>query len=728
MKHKKQTKKTRRPTKYPAPKRQGRAVPRDRLHKAPAMSVAEGVFSGTRGGYGFVDIGEADTDIFIPAPKTGGAIDGDRVEVRYRKRDRYGLRTEGEVTRIVAPGRDTVIGILCREEFYPHGRRGKRSVRYFVDPDQVHISLPLTVRDPQDAKVGDKVEVRLGTRRAGQTDLLCEVVRTFGDAFTREANYEAVLADCGVPVDFSPEALAQAEEAAAIPLSESGRVRREEIIFTIDGADAKDLDDAISLRVKRDGTYLLGVHIADVSHYVTPKTPLDEAVTERGTSLYFTDKVVPMLPVALSNGACSLNAGEDKYALSAIIHLSATGEILSTKLEKSILRSRVRGVYSEVNDLLANGKASAWYEKYREVYPTLTRMERLYRILLANSRARGALELERAEARILLDEAGMPTEIVARERGDAERLIEQFMLIANEGVATLLREQDIPCVYRIHERPNPEKLQEFVSYVHNLGFDTSYIRSADPTGADFGKLLDAAEERGLRGAVSYTLLRAMAKAKYSDQCTPHYGLGIERYCHFTSPIRRLSDLATHRIISAVLLGGEAKNKYRAYAHRAATAATETELRALTAERRIDALYKALYLSKHVGEVWEATVSSVTSFGVFAELDNTCEGMIPLTDLPGGYWTFDEGNCHLRSPFGLIIALGDRIRISIEEADISRGKVRFAYISHVEGTPRKPAPSAPQKAKKKTEPHARKAPKKTDRAKPRNAQKGRRHTK
>ena len=684
-----------------------RALPPSRGYRRPSEKTAEGIFSGTKNGYGFVALESEERDVFIPREKTCGAIDGDRVALRYHTFESAGVtRTEGTVTRIVEEVRHTVIGTLCEEESR-HGR--KRFVRFFVDPDDTKLSLLLYVDSPGDARLGDKVEVLLPPRRAGVDALVGTLLRTFGPAASREANYAAILSDCGIPTDFSREALAEAEEVARLPLEEAGRTRRtDEIIFTIDGAGAKDLDDAVSLTRSPKGNWLLGVHIADVSTYVRPRTSLDAAAMERGTSVYFTDKVVPMLPPALSNGACSLNAGEEKYALSCLMELDATGGFLSTRIERSIIRSRVRGVYSEVNDLFAQGEQSPFFEKYREVYPTLCEMHRLYLILAEKSRKRGALELDQTEAEILLDEQGEPVDIRPRTRGDAEKLIEQFMLAANEAVATLLSEKGLPCVYRVHEAPRPEKLAEFVTFAQNLGLHVSSLTGdREPDSAAFAALLDAAREKGLGEALSYPMLRTMAKAHYSEVCHPHFGLGIEKYCHFTSPIRRLSDLATHRAIEAVLLDGEAPQKYHSYVRRAALAASETELRALNAERRIEALYKTIYLAKHLGEVYPASVTSVTRFGVFAALPNTCEGLIPLTAL-SGVWEFDEGNLMLRSSSGDTLRLGDRITVSVEEADIPRGKALFGLVAMGVPTPPDPTPREPSADREEARPKSRKS--------------------
>lgn len=632
---------------------------------------AVGRFSGSKSGYGFVSLEESDAaDIFIPASKARGAIDGDSVKIRYKKLS--DSKTEGEILEIVAHERETVIGTLDMVE---SGFRRERRREFVLVPDDKKVSLRIVLRPSSKDKIGDKIEVMLPKKRTSST-LYGEIIRNFGASSGREANYEAILADCEIPVEFSPEAETVANEAAAIPLEERGRKRlNREIIFTIDGADAKDLDDAVSLSRLPNGRWLLGVHIADVSHYVREKTALDREVMKRGTSVYFVDKVVPMLPKVLSNGVCSLNAGEDKYALSAHITLSSSGVIEDCRIEKTIIRSRVRGVYSEVNSLFEDGKNSPYYSKYREVYSTLTKMYTLYGLLSERNKEKGSLELESAEAQIILNEQGEPVDIKKSERGRAERLIEAFMICANEAVATLLNRKEIPCVYRVHESPPKDKLDSFINYASNLGLSVIGLRADDPSARELSSVLEEAKEKGMGNAVSVTLLRTMAKAKYSDNNSLHYGLGLELYCHFTSPIRRLSDLATHRIISEVLIGKDEARKYRSYAKRAAVAASEAELRALSAERQIEALYKTIYMSRFVGDTFDAVVSSVTKFGLFAELDNTCEGLIPIHALDG-YYYYDEERKTL-SNGKKIYSLGDRLKIRVENADISARTVEFS---------------------------------------------------
>lgn len=640
--------------------------------------VCRGIYCGSKSNFGFVSLEDGGDDIFIPGGNSRGAIDGDFVEIVYHKyTNRDGeTKTEGRVTKVLEIGRRTIIGTLC-EEITRHGRRVM--YRVYVQPDDPKISLWPMVKNAMGACIGDKVEALI--RRDGTSHPDCDIVRIFGDTMSFEANYSAILAEGGIVTEFTPEELSSADEISREPLSLDGREDlRGETIFTIDGAGAKDLDDAVSLRKLPGGGWRLGVHIADVSHYVREKTALDRCVMQRGTSVYFIDKVVPMLPEALSNGACSLNADEEKYTLSAFITLDKEGNISGLRLCESVIKSKVRGVYSEVNDLLRGNASSEIKKKYSKVYPTLIKMEELYHLLYEKSQKRGSIDFDSDEAVILLDDDGKPVSIEKRQRGVSERIIEQFMLTANEAVATYLSEREIPCVYRVHEAPPADGFSDFLSYLESLGFDTRDLRRADPDAKKLSELLALAEERGMGEAVSYTMLRAMAKAKYSDVKSSHFGLGIENYCHFTSPIRRLSDLATHRIIKKVLFENKNSKQFASYARRAAVAATEGELRAISAERKIDDLYKVIYMSEKEGECFEGRITSITSFGLFCMLDNTCEGLVPISELPGVF-SFDERNLTMRSR-DITFHIADRVNLRLEEANITRGKLRFSLVDYI----------------------------------------------
>ena len=656
--------------------RRGRTSPQRRNDE----KISRGIFSGSKSGFGFVTLEQGyDKDIFIPEDRTGGALDGDFVEIIYHVfTSREGVeKTEGRVTKIIEYGRESIIGTLVIERPRTYGKALRGGVFAFIQPDDTKIALRPRVKDLGGARAGDKVMAKLVRDGGGGYSPECYITAVFGDTESKEANYSAILAECDIPTEFTKEELELAEEMANRPLSEDGRERLEStLIFTIDGESAKDLDDAVSLRKMKDG-WQLGVHIADVSAYVPEKCALDRLVMSRGTSVYFTDKVVPMLPESLSNGACSLNAGEDKYALTDIINLDCDGNIVKTKILPSIIRSRLRGVYSEVNKVLSGEADPSLKAKYKAVTPTLKKMHELYSILARKAEKRGYIDMSVDEAAIILDEDGNPSDVVKIERGVAERMIEQFMLTANEAVATLLTEAGIPCVYRVHESPSPDKLESFVTYLKHVGIKYTALLKDDASGKDYADVLREAEERGVATAVSRTMLRSMMKAKYSEVRAPHFGLGIDNYCHFTSPIRRLSDLATHRIIHKVLLEGKRPESYSSYAKRAARAASETELRALLAERKIENLYKTVYMSEFVGESFDATVSSVTSFGMFCELSNTCEGLVPMSEMPG-LFIFNEGDLSVRCG-KLAYRIGDTVRVRLEEADIIRGKLRFSLI-------------------------------------------------
>ena len=640
---------------------------------------AKGIFRESRSGYGFVSVDGIERDIFIPESGVGAALGGDTVEIKYHSffSSLGEEKTEGRITEILEYGTKTVIGTV-ENDVVRIGRR--RMNRLYIDVDNSMMKRRIYIREADIAIPGDKVKAKLIRGGAYDYELMADVISVFGDSESREANYLAILEECEIDTSFSIEELKQADEAASEPVLHEGRVVRDEIIFTIDSASAKDLDDAISLKLNTDGSYTLGVHIADVSHYVREKTALDRLVMGRGTSVYFTDKVVPMLPESLSNGACSLNPGEEKYALSAIITLDKAGNVISCNIEKSVIVSKIKGIYSEINRIWNGSADSALLAKYEEVNETLRNMHALYKVLEKKARARGYVELDSPEAEVILNADGSVSNIVRRERGESEKMIEQFMLAANEAVATLLYHSEIPCVYRIHEDPPKDKFREFLTYASNLGLDAYKINADDCQPKELAALVEEASERGIGEAVSYACLRAMSKASYSDVRRRHFGLGIDNYCHFTSPIRRLSDLATHRIIHKVIFDGKPKEKFKSYAKRAAAAATEAELRAQNAERRIENLYKVLYMKECIGEIFEAAVSSVATFGIFAVLENTCEGLIPMSTLGEGF-VYDEKNLTVRDN-KTFFRIGDKISVRLEEADVSSGKLRFSLLGKI----------------------------------------------
>lgn len=681
-------------------------------------------FSYSGRGFGFAipenpeeNLGE---DIFIYPRASLGAMSGDLVRVKVTRKPgaKAGVAhsAEGEVTAVLERACVSITGVLTIADEYA-----------MVKPDNDKLRVLVYV-SPEDcavigAKNGDKVEVipdgepafsrsrtielqpkanRNPLEEIPTFDTKGKIATVFGSGKSREANYASILHTCQIRTEFPPYVKRAAKVAAEQPLTYVGRVDlRSQLLMTIDSADAKDLDDAVSLRKNLEGDWVLGVHIADVSHYVPYGSCLEKEARLRGTSVYFTDKVIPMLPEELSNGACSLNPGEDKYAITCEITLSPNGQRKKVEIYKSLLRTAVRGVYSEVNALLTGSEDEVLTDKYRLVLPMLWEMQSLYRVLKKQARSRGMVELADNEAKILLDESGAPIEILRLERGDAEKLIEQFMLQANMAVAETLRKLELPCLYRTHDAPLQERLKSFATYAHNLGlptfglinskgnFDTSACAKAG-LADKFSGILAEAYRREIGEIVSTVMLRSMVKAKYTAEPGNHFGLGAETYCHFTSPIRRYPDLFVHNVLSAVLpytdkgkltqntvlpkeafpevLGSVAADR--------GSSSSATEIRAVQAQRKIEDLYMALYMADKVGQVFEVTVVSVQKFGLFVRCDNLVEGMIPTPLFPDA--TLNEAFCTLRSR-GVMYTLGTRMQARLVESDPASGRITFAPL-------------------------------------------------
>ncbi len=614
-----------------------------------------------------------DEKYYIDAEDTLGAMNGDTVTVCT-----VGRRNDVVVTDIEERAVKKVIGTIYSDE---------HSGQMYLDPEDSKIKFNFIVKEAEceeKANDGDKAEIRISVY---PTDITEEgegvLTAVFGDSCTREANYSAILSSSEIITSFGKNASEEAASHEHDVLNPEGREDlRSDNVFTIDGAGAKDLDDAISIKKEGDN-YILGVHIADVSNYVKEGTELDNEAMQRGTSVYFADKVVPMLPVTLSNGICSLNAGVDRYTLSALITLDKFAEIKGVTLKKSIINSKVRGVYSEINEIIDGTANEELKKKYSSILDgTLDTMLELYEQLKLKFQKRGALELETEEAEIILGPDGNPVDIIRRDRGIGEKLIEQFMLCANEAVAIFLTERNLPCVYRVHEKPEMDKVSEFINFAYNLGIKTDYINKDNISAEYLGKILKrAGEKEGLMLPVSYMLLRTMKKAFYSNINMGHFGLSSKCYCHFTSPIRRYPDLAVHRIISAVISGNETENvkkKYSAFADKAAKKSSECEIKALNAEREISALYKTIYMSGHIEEEYCGVISSVTSFGMFCILENTCEGLIPINSLKNKYF-YNSESMTLTAAGGIKYKIGDKVKIKVKNAVISLRQVDFELL-------------------------------------------------
>ena len=646
--------------------------------------IIKGTFRASAKGFGFVTPEGAvnkEKDIYISRDNTFDAIDGDLVLVsktRQKNRITHSLSDEGKIIKIVDHKTKTVTGTLLIS-------RGKKRTRpfFYLVPDNKKFNFDIIVDmdSIRDADVGDKVEVELTKYPNSRYAAKGKITQVFGESDSLLANYNAVLHYHNIKTLFPKKVLDDADKLALTDIVPTDRLDlRDKVIFTIDSEDAKDLDDAISVEKIEQG-YILGVHIADVSHYVTEQSDLDKEAFTRGTSVYFADKVVPMLPKSLSNGICSLNSGVDRYTLSAFVTLDKNGEIIDVDIKESIINSKVRGVYSELNDVIEKGDKSDFYKKYHSVLDnTLPLMLELYHILEKKSAKRGALDIDTSEAKIIVNEYNEPEDIIKVTRGTTEMLIEQFMLCANEGVANWLSWRDMPCVYRIHEDPDPDKIKAFDLFAHNLGLNTSPLHTKTLHPTSLRKVLSEAKEKELDSILSKILLRSLMKAKYSSSCQRHFGLGMDKYCHFTSPIRRYPDLATHRIIKKVLKGEiNEKNvgRYIAFANEAAINSSENEIKAQNAERDIEDLYKSVYMLNYLGATFEGVITSVTSFGFFVELDNTCEGLVPISSLDG-YYNFDERSYTL-SCSDNVFSLGMKVEVMIEDVDIITRKVDMRLV-------------------------------------------------
>ncbi|MEG2814309.1 MAG: VacB/RNase II family 3'-5' exoribonuclease, partial [Oscillospiraceae bacterium] len=534
-----------------------------------------------------------------------------------------------------------------------------------------------------DAKEGDKVICSICSRGMRHSEHRAEVVATFGDAQTAVNCAEAVLTLNQITMDFPEYVKSEAEYIDKRGIKKEdfeGRLDlRDEIIFTIDSADTKDIDDAISLKKEND-TYHLSVHIADVSHYVTAKSKIDDEAFERGTSIYFADRVVPMLPKQLSNGICSLNPQEDRLAFSCIMTVSKEGKLLTHKFKKTIIRSTVKGVYKEINQILNHNESEEIANKYKQERETLFLMKELCDILSRNKKNRGAPDIETSESYIILDENSKAVDVVARTRGESEVMIEEFMLMANEAAATVAKANQIPFVYRVHEPPSEEKIERLHKALEMLGLPCKEVQFGMPTKV-LANLITDAKDKPYFPVINMLVLRSMSKAKYHEVPVGHYGLCLENYAQFTSPIRRYPDLTIHRILTDMVGGmanGKLKEKYTKFAADSARHSTEKELASMRLERDCDDCYKAEYIKTHIGENFNGIISGVAFHGIYVQLENTVEGLVRADTLPEDEFEFDEMFEFKNLKGGKSYRVGDSVKIKVIGADVSAGKIDFLF--------------------------------------------------
>lgn len=622
--------------------------------------------------FGFIKRSDNETEVFIPGKYLKGAMPGDTV-LACLIPSRTG-NPEGEVLSVLEESTARFTGVVLSD----YGK-------LFILPDSLS-KTPIALRhsaDEPDFKVGDKVMAELVSRGDRHSEHKAAIVSCFGSALKASSCARSVLELNGVELEFPEEVKAEALKISQRKVTEDEIEKRTDLremnIFTIDGADTKDIDDAISLEKTEIG-YTLGVHIADVSYYVRPKTAIDDDAFNRGTSIYYADRVVPMLPKELSNGICSLNPMEDRLAFSCIMNLDEDGKVVDFKFRKTAIRSRVKGVYKEVNEILDGTATEKILKKYEGQKDTIFLMKKLADILTAAKLKRGAPQIETAESKLIINDEDVCVDVKPRTRGAGEVMIEEFMLLANGCAAKLGKEKKLPFVYRVHENPSLEKIAQLKETLLKLNLEIPDFSSVKPS--HLAKILEEAKDTPLFPAVNKMVLRSMAKAKYAPEPLGHFGLVLADYAHFTSPIRRYPDLSIHRILSdyvGTLPIEKIQKKYEAFAEDSSRHSTETELTAMTVERDCEDCYKAEYMSSHVGEEFEGVISSVTEFGFYVELENTVEGLVKADSLTDGIYDFDGGISFKNLTKQKVYTIGDKVRVLCAKAEVSSGNVDFEFI-------------------------------------------------
>ncbi|WP_460293514.1 ribonuclease R [Clostridium tertium] len=626
-------------------------------------------------GFGFLlPEAEGEKDVFIPSSSMNGAMNGDKVLVQITREDLNGKKREGEVREVLERYNSKIIGIY--EDSRNFG---------FVVPEDTRLNQDIFIskKDRNGAKDGDVVIceiVKWADKRRSPEGIVKEVLGRKGD---KGLDILTIIKKYGLPEEFSEKVLNYAENIEE-EIDSKEYARRKDLrnlrMVTIDGEDAKDLDDAVSIERLDNGKFRLGVHIADVSHYVREKNPLDKEALKRGTSVYLIDRVIPMLPKKLSNGICSLNPKVDRLALSCFMVIDKNGKVIQHEIEESVIKTSERMTYTDVTKILENNDEEL-IKRYDYLVDDFKAMEELCNILREKRIKRGAIDFNFEESKIILNDLGKPIDIKPYDRAIANRIIEEFMLVCNETIAEHMFWTNLPFVYRIHEEPDEEKLEKFKEFVYNLGYIVRWGQEAHPRALQ--DILEKVKGKKEETVVSTLLLRSMMQAKYSPECVGHFGLAAKYYCHFTSPIRRYPDLQIHRIIKEQLNGKideKRAGRLTNIVEIASKQSSEMERLAQEAEREVDDLKKAEYMQERIGEEFTAIISSVTSFGLFAELPNTIEGLIHITALDDDYYIYDEAHlCLIGERTKKVYRLGDEIKVKCTRVDIDNREVYFDLI-------------------------------------------------
>ncbi|MEH7625884.1 ribonuclease R [Bacillus subtilis] len=671
----------------------------DRYGIPEKMNLIKGKISAHAKGFAFLLPEDTSlSDVFIPPNELNTAMNGDIVMVRLNSQS-SGSRQEGTVIRILERAIQRVVGTYTETRNFG-----------FVIPDDKKITSDIFIpkNGKNGAAEGHKVVVKLTSYPEGRMNAEGEVETILGHKNDPGIDILSVIHKHGLPGEFPADAM---EQASSTPDTidekdlKDRRDLRDQVIVTIDGADAKDLDDAVTVTKLDDGSYKLGVHIADVSHYVTENSPIDKEALERGTSVYLVDRVIPMIPHRLSNGICSLNPKVDRLTLSCEMTINSQGLVTEHEIFQSVIKTTERMTYSDVNKILVDDDEEL-KQKYEPLVPMFKDMERLAQILRDKRMDRGAVDFDFKEAKVLVDDEGAVKDVVIRERSVAEKLIEEFMLVANETVAEHFHWMNVPFIYRIHEEPNAEKLQKFLEFVTTFGYVVKGTAGNIHPRA-LQSILDAVRDRPEETVISTVMLRSMKQAKYDPQSLGHFGLSTEFYTHFTSPIRRYPDLIVHRLIRTYLINGKVDEATQEkWAERLPDIAEHTssmERRAVDAERETDDLKKAEYMLDKIGEEFDGMISSVTNFGMFVELPNTIEGLVHVSFMTDDYYRFDEQHfAMIGERTGNVFRIGDEITVKVVDVNKDERNIDFEIVG-MKGTPRRPRELDSSRSRKRGKP-------------------------
>ena len=644
----------------------------------PEGIQAEGTFIGHPKGFGFVEIEGQDEDIFIPESDTGTAMHQDKVRIIIRDDKKEGKRQEGVVVKVLERGMPEIVGTYQLNRDFG-----------FVISDNPKFSKDIFIprKEAAGIKNGDKVIAVIADYGSGNKNPEGKIKENLGNIRTPGTDILAIVKSFGIPSEFPEKVMKQAQRVPdhVLDADRDGRLDLRHLqTVTIDGEDAKDLDDAISL-TKEGDIYHLGVHIADVSNYVQYNSALDREALKRGTSVYLADRVVPMLPERLSNGICSLNQGEDRLALSCLMDINEKGKVVSHQIAETVINVDERMCYTDVKNILEDTDEEA-KKRYDALIPMFFMMKELSGILRNSRHHRGSIDFDFPESKIILNAAGKAIDVKPYEANVATKIIEDFMLMANETVAQEYCTEEIPFVYRTHDNPDPEKVESLLTLLHNQGVKIQKAKE-EITPKEIQQIIESIEGLPNEAMISRLVLRSMKQAKYTTECSGHFGLAAKYYCHFTSPIRRYPDLQIHRIIKDNLRGrlmreGRTEH-YAEILDEVARQSSVCERRADEAERESDKLKKAEYMSYHLGEEFEGIISGVTGWGLYVELPNTVEGLVHVNTLRDDYYVFDQESYELCGEMTKkVYKLGDKVRVRVADADKMLKTVDFELVSDI----------------------------------------------